>query len=231
MNIAIIPARGGSKRIPRKNIKKFFGRPIIAWSIQTAKQSNCFSKIIVSTEDSEIAEIANQYDAETPFIRPQSLADDYANTLDVMRHAVEWAEREYGETLKNVCCIYPTAPLIKSTDITNSLQVLQDESCAFVFSAKEYISPIQRSFRVNSKNRVEMFTPSQFYARSQDLERAYHDAGQFYWGKKIAWLTEKNIFVADSVPYILDKYRAVDIDSPEDWLFAEVIFGQTKAAE
>lgn len=231
MNIAIIPARGGSKRIPRKNIKKFFGRPIIAWSIQTAKQSNCFNKIIVSTEDPEIAEIANQYDAETPFIRPQSLADDYANTLDVMRHAVEWAEIEYGEKLKNVCCIYPTAPLIKSTDITNSLQVLQDESCAFVFSAKEYISPIQRSFRVNSKNRVEMFTPSQFYVRSQDLERAYHDAGQFYWGKKIAWLTEKNIFAADSVPYMLDKYRAVDIDSPEDWLFAEVIFGQTKAAE
>lgn len=231
MNIAIIPARGGSKRIPGKNIKIFYGRPIIAWSIQVAKQSNCFSKVIVSTEDPEIAEIANKFDAETPFIRPQSLADDYANTLDVMRHAVDWAEREYGESLNNVCCIYPTAPLIKPIDITDSLQILQKEDCSFVFSAKEYLSPIQRAFRINKKNRVEMFAPSEFYARSQDLERAYHDAGQFYWGKKRAWLTENNIFAADSIPFILGKYRAVDIDWPEDWAFAEAIFSQLKATE
>jgi N-acylneuraminate cytidylyltransferase len=155
---------------------------MIAWSIRLAKQSSCFSKVIVSTEDPEIAEIANEFDAETPFMRPQSLADDYINTLDVMRHAVDWAEAEYGEALSNVCCIYPAAPLIMPTDITNSLQILQKQDCSFVFSAKEYPSPIQRAFKISKKNRVEMFTPSEFYARSQDLERAYHDAGQFYWG-------------------------------------------------
>ena len=204
---------------------------MIAWSIRVAKQSNCFAKVIVSTEDPEIAKIANEFDAETPFIRPQSLADDNVNTLDVMQHAVDWAEREYGEALRNVCCIYPTAPLIMPTDITDSLQILEKNNCSFVFSAKEYLSPIQRAFKINKKNHVEMFTPSEFYARSQDLERAYHDAGQFYWGKKRAWLTESNIFAADSIPFMLGKYQAVDIDWPEDWDFAEAIFSYMRAVK
>jgi len=181
MYLAVIPARGGSKRIPRKNIKLFYGRPMIAWSIEAAQKSGCFDNIIVSTDDDEIAEIARAYGATVPFKRPRELADDHTGTTPVIAHAADW-HRTQGMALSAVCCIYATAPFVQAGDIRKGLQMLQAERCDYVFSVTSYPFPIQRSIRITAAGRVEMFYPDQFKTRSQDLEEAYHDAGQFYWG-------------------------------------------------
>ncbi|RKX24313.1 MAG: pseudaminic acid cytidylyltransferase, partial [Candidatus Zixiibacteriota bacterium] len=187
MNIAVIPARGGSKRIPRKNIKEFCGKPMIAWSIEAALESRCFERIIVSTDDAEIATVAQNYGAEVPFMRPDSLANDYTGTIPVIRHAVEWLV-EHEERPENVCCLYATAPFVQSHDLQHGLELLQLQQCDYAFSVTSYAFPIQRAIRITSEQRVEMFQPEHFMTRSQDLEEAYHDAGQFYWGTALAWL-------------------------------------------
>lgn len=223
MNIAIIPARGGSKRIPRKNIKEFHGKPLIAYSIEAAKQSGCFGKIIVSTDDLEIAEIAKKYGAEVPFIRPKDISDDYATTLDVINHAVKFCINK-GMYFKYVCCIYATAPFLLPEYLITGLANLQnDDSLNYAFSATNFSFPIQRAIKLTN-NKVEMFQPEHINTRSQDLEEAYHDAGQFYFGKKEAFLEAKPFFDKNSVIVKLPRDRVQDIDTPEDWDFAETLF-------
>lgn len=223
MKVAIIPARGGSKRIPRKNIKQFCGKPMIAYSIEAAIESGCFDRVIVSTDDTEIAEAAQAYNAEVPFIRPEELSNDYTGTIPVIQHAVNWLI-EQGEAPEFVCCLYATAPFITPEAIKQGLQQLEDTNAAYAFSATSYAFPIQRAFRIKPSLGVEMFEPKQFNTRSQDLEEAYHDAGQFYWGTKEAWLKEKVIFGSESTPVLLPRHRVQDIDTPEDWQRAELLF-------
>ncbi|WP_305966773.1 pseudaminic acid cytidylyltransferase [Marinobacter salsuginis] len=221
--VAIIPARGGSKRIPRKNIKAFCGKPMIAWSIEAAKKSGCFERIVVSTDDAEIAEVARQFGAETPFLRPSSLSDDYTGTIPVIRHAVDWLS-DNGSPVSEACCLYATAPFVSPEDLKRGQQMLQSEACSYAFSVTSYAFPIQRAIRITSKGRVAMFNPEHFQTRSQDLEEAWHDAGQFYWGAVEAWQDEKPIFSEEAVPVTLPRHRVQDIDTPEDWVRAEWLF-------
>jgi len=222
MKLAIIPARGGSQRIPRKNIKEFCGKPMIAWSIETAIESACFDRVIVSTDDAEIAQVAKEYGAEVPFMRPLTLSDHLTPTIPVMAHAIDWLEK-HGVTPDAVCCIYATAPLVTSADLQQALQTLTTFECDYVFTATSFEFPIQRAFKLNSQNRIEMFYPEHMQTRSQDLERAYHDAGQFYWGRPTAWLNHIPIFSSTAMPQLLPKYRVQDIDTPEDWVRAELM--------
>lgn len=223
MKVAIIPARGGSKRIPRKNIKEFFGKPMIAWSIEAALKSNCFDRVIVSTDDKEIANIAEDYGAEVPFIRPAELSDDHAGTIPVIKQAIQWLN-DYSQPPSLVCCLYATAPFVRATDIIKGLGQLEQKKASYAFAVTSYAFPIQRAIKINDTDNIEMFTPEHFQTRSQDLEEAYHDAGQFYWGTATAWLSEEVIFGPNSTPVILPRYRVQDIDTPEDWDRAEWLF-------
>jgi len=228
MNIAVIPARGGSKRIPRKNIKPFCGKPMIAWSIDAALASGCFDHVVVSTDDDEIAEVARLHGAAVPFMRPAELSGDHAGTIPVIRHAVEWF-RQQGWQPSQVCCIYATAPFVTGADISEGLQLLRQNTCDYAFSVTSYAFPIQRAVRITSGGRIGMFSPEHFATRSQDLEEAYHDAGQFYWGCADAWVQEKVIFGEGAVPVILPRHRVQDIDTPEDWVRAEWLFKAMQA--
>ncbi len=230
MKIAVIPARGGSKRIPRKNIKDFCGKPMIVWSIEAVKASGLFDHIIVSTDDSEIAELAKEYGAEVPFIRPAELSDDYIGTGDVVKHAVEWIIKNLGKP-EYVCTIYATAPFIKPTDIIKGLKLIQENDCQIVFTVTSFPFPIQRAIKITSNGRVQMFQPEHFMTRSQDLEPAYHDAGQFYWTKTDAVLNDISAFSQDAAPLILPRCQVQDIDTPEDWIRAELMFEALNAIE
>lgn len=230
MNIAIIPARGGSKRIPRKNIKEFCGKPMIAWSIEAAKESGCFDRIIVSTDDPEIASVAEKWGAEIPFMRPAELADDYAGTLPVIRHGVQWLT-DQGLSVTYVCCIYATAPFVSPEDLIKGQQQMHSSDCDYAFSVTSYPFPIQRAIRITDNGRLSMFNPEHFSTRSQDLEEAWHDAGQFYWGRSSAWLAEKPLFAEGSVPVKLPRHRVQDIDTEEDWVRAEWLFKAMRASQ
>lgn len=223
MRLLVIPARGGSKRIPGKNIKNFHGKPIIAWSIEAAIQSDCFDHIIVSTDSEEIADVARQYGAEVPFMRPASLSDDHTGTIAVIKHAIEWFQ---GQSLAptEVCCLYATAPFVRPEDLVSGLDMLIEGNADFAFSVTSYAFPIQRAIRITEARRVEMFNPEHFLTRSQDLEEAYHDAGQFYWGRADAWLKGDTVFGSGSAPILLPRFRVQDIDSLEDWIRAEAMF-------
>jgi pseudaminic acid cytidylyltransferase len=223
VKLCVIPARGGSKRIPRKNIKAFCGKPMIAWSIEAAQESGCFERIVVSTEDDEIAAVARQWGAEAPFMRPAQLADDHTATGAVIAHAIRWFE-ERGETYDPVCCLYATAPFVLPEDLRKGLELLIAEHAEFAFTVTRFPAPIQRAFRITSANRIEMFWPEYFSARSQDLEAAFHDAGQFYWGRAEAWKAQRPIFGRSSVPLCLPRWRVQDIDTPEDWEQATWMF-------
>jgi len=221
--VAIIPARGGSKRIPRKNIKDFCGQPIIAYSIQAAQKSGLFDRIIVSTDEGEIAEVSKQYGAEIPFIRPKELADDHTGTNAVVKHALEWF-RDQGEPAKYACCIYATAPFLAKGDLQKGFQRVQQGGCEFAFSVTSFAFPIQRSIRIDESGGVDPIFPESIVNRSQDLEEAYHDAGQFYWGKPAAFLEAKPLFAPHSRAVIMPRHRVQDIDSPEDWKRAEIMW-------
>lgn len=223
MKIAVIPARGGSKRIPRKNIKFFCGKPIIAYSIEAALQSDCFDKVIVSTDDFEIAEVAKSYGAEIPFMRPEELSGDYADTISVIRHAIEWYMQE-GHDVELVCCLYATAPFVTPEYLQKGLLQLETTGAEYAFTVTSYAFPIQRAIRLNGELGIEMFSPESFNTRSQDLEEAWHDAGQFYWGNADAWLAGKVIFGPESTPVILPRYQVQDVDTLEDWIRAEWLF-------
>lgn len=222
MNIAIIPARGGSKRIPRKNIKLFSGQPLIAYSIRVALESQLFDRVIVSTDDQEIANIAREFGAEVPFMRPQALSDDYSGTGDVVEHALSFMQAS-GEKYDYLCTIYATAPLLQSEFLIEGFNKLKDSNAQQAFSVASMPFPIQRCFKVNKNGRCEMFQPEHFFSRSQDLEEAYQDAGQFYW-KDLNKPESDITFGKNSIPIILPRYLVQDIDTPEDWQQAELMY-------
>jgi pseudaminic acid cytidylyltransferase len=221
--VAIIPARGGSKRIPHKNIKPFCGKPMIAYSIEAAKNAGIFDRIIVSTDSKKIASIAKDLGAETPFMRPMELSDDFAGTDAVILHALKWLMKE-GKKIDYICCIYATAPFVKAEYIVKGYNLLCDKKAASCFSVTTYPFPIFRSLKINNQDRLEMLWPEYKGTRSQDLIEAYHDAGQFYWSDTKKYLKEKQFYSKDAVPVILPRYLVQDIDTPEDWETAEKMY-------
>lgn len=221
--IAIIPARGGSKRIPRKNIRDFCGRPILAYPIQAAKESGLFDRIIVSTDSEEVARVALKYGAEVPFTRPHELSDDYTGTNAVVKHCLKWL-LDRGESISTVCCIYATAPLLQPYYLKKGFDILKKHYCAYAFSVTSFPFPIQRSVRIRPDGRIEPIFPEHVDKRSQDLEEVYHDAGQFYWGPPKSFLEDIPMFSADSMPVVLHRYLVQDIDTEEDWQQAEAMY-------
>ena len=219
--VCVIPARGGSKRIPRKNIKFFFSKPLIAYSIQTALESKLFDKVIVSTDDKEIAQIARDYGAKVPFIRPADISDDFATTGEVTAHALKFL-RDRGEKYKYLCTIYATAPLLQIKYLKEGYEKLKASDAKFAFSVTSMPFPIQRTFKITD-GRCEMFFPEHFKTRSQDLQEAYQDAGQFYW-EKLDKKSDKIMFGFDSIPIILPRHLVQDIDTLEDWQRAEIMY-------
>jgi len=222
MTLAVIPARGGSKRIPRKNIRPFLGKPIIAWSIAAARDSGLFDHVIVSTDDEEIAAVARQWGAQVPFMRPPELADDHAGTMEVTAHALRWAQ-EHGMKADPVCCIYATAPFVTAGDLRAAHRMLMEEGRDHVFAAAPYPYPIQRALRILEDGGVAMFQPEHAETRSQDLEPAWHDAGQFYWSRASAIMHDIPVFSARAAALVLPPHRVQDIDTEEDWKRAEVL--------
>lgn len=222
MKLAIIPARGGSKRIPRKNIKPFCGKPMIAWTIEAARNSKCFDRIIVSTDDAEIAGVARQWGAEVPFVRPEALANDYAGATAVVAHATEWAIST-GLGPEAVCCLLATSPLLQQTDLQAGWKAFSSGAWDYVFSATDFAAPIFRAFQETTEGGVQMFFPERFDSRSQDLPLALHDAAQFYWGKPGAWLESRRVFGPNSAVVFIPRWRVQDIDTPDDWRRAELL--------
>lgn len=222
MRIAVIPARGGSKRIPRKNIKPFRGKPIIAWSIEAARRATLFDRIIVSTDDTEIADVARGLGAEVPFSRPAELANDHAGTIEVIAHATRWAIQQ-ALPVEAVCCVYPTAPFLEVEDLRRGADALVSGSWAYAFPVSDFPAPIFRAFRRLPEGGLEMFFPEHFMTRSQDLPVALHDAGQFYWGRPESWLEGVRVFGPRSFPIEIPRWRVHDIDTPDDWIRAELV--------
>lgn len=222
MDIAIIPARGGSQRIPRKNIKPFCGKPMIAWSVETALAAGCFSHVIVSTDDHEMAEIARSHGAETPFSRPAELATDTAPTKPVIAHAIA-ACQQLGWQIDRACCLYPCAPFTQPADLQDALQLLVSSSVPFVYPVCEYAHPIQRAMLRSPHGHMTFLQPEHELTPTQQLEATYHDAGQFYWGITDAWLGSQKMHT-DGIGMIMPSWRFVDIDTSDDWTRAEILF-------
>ncbi len=219
-NIAIIPARSGSKRIPTKNIKPFLGKPIMAYSIEAAKQSRLFSEIMVSTDSEAIAQVALQYGATVPFYRSEKTANDYANLGDVVEEVLTTYNQK-GLVFDNVCCILATAPFVTGNLILEAYQHMIENQFDSVFPVVKFSYPIQRALRLIN-NRVEMIDPENFPKRSQDLEPTYHDAGQFYWMRVEEFFKQKRFFSAKAGVIVLPDTEVQDIDTEEDWKLAEI---------
>lgn len=220
MNLAVIPARGGSKRILKKNIKDFCGLPIISYSINAAIKSNLFDKIIVSTDDSEILEVAKNFGAEIPFLRPKNISDDHTGTLPVINHALGWFE-ERNIIYRNICCIYPCSPLLKPVNLIKSLDLMKTAKADSCLPVCKFLSNPARSLIINSEGRLEWKNSEFKSTRTQDLQEIYHDAGTFYWAKREKWLSGD---ILDGVPYELPNEDFVDIDNQDDWSRAEFLF-------
>lgn len=230
MKVAIIPARGGSTRIPRKNIKNFLGKPIIAYSIEAALQSDLFDLVLVSTDDDEIASVAREWGAQTPFMRPAELGLDSVGTNDVVKHAIGWLS-DHDKTVETACAIYATAPFVQPQYLRQGLKLLSENAKAFSFSATTFPFPIKRAFRLTEKGEAEMFWPEHYATRSQHLEEAYHDAGQFYWGTADAFLNNVMMFSHEAMPVILPRHLVQDIDTMEDWHRAEFMYKALQMSE
>jgi pseudaminic acid cytidylyltransferase len=228
--VAIIPARGGSKRIPGKNIREFHGKPIIGYSIEAARQSQCFARIVVSTDDDEIAAVARRFGAETPFMRPASLADEHTGTMEVVKHAVETLEQS-GAAFDWACCIYATAPFLSADHLNEGFLRLKRSGRSFAFAVSSFNYPIQRALRILPDGTLDAIWPEHRATRSQDLEPAYHDAGQFYWGRTSAFRERREVFSPESMPVVLPRELVHDIDTPEDWANAELAFAALRLAE
>lgn len=222
-SICIIPARGGSKRIPRKNVINFAGKPLIAHSIENALNSGIFDEVVVSTDDEEIASVAKDFRASVPFMRPKELSDDYSSSSAVITHAIKELA-QMGREFASVCCLYATAPLIDSEILRRAFTEFKSEECEFLFGVCVFDYPIQRAFMLDEKKRVQMFDESKYYARSQDLTPAFHDAGAFYFGKTSAWLEEKMTFKPYSKAFLLPRNLVCDIDTMQDLEFAKILF-------
>lgn len=230
MRIAIIPARGGSKRIPRKNILPFAGQPMIHWPIAAARASGLFDHVIVSTDDDEIAQVAEAAGASAPFRRPADLADDFAPARGVINHAIRAAEDLHGATATEVCCIYATAALIEAQDLIRARTLFRERGdTRFVFAAASFAHPAQRAMSETDTGGVQMLFPEHARTRSQDLAETFHDAGMFYWGQRDAFLAEHPMFGPHSRPCLIPRTRAQDIDTPEDWTFAEALMAMKES--
>jgi len=219
LNIAVIPARGGSKRIPRKNIKSFGGKPMIAYAIEAAVSSALFEHVLVSTDDPEIQSIAIEWGAETPFTRPNTLADDQTPTVTVMAHAITECAA-LGWQFSNVCCIYPCVPFLEAKDLKNALTAFEKSQAPYCFPVTAFPSAVQRALKQTGNGQMMPLYPEFESTRTQDLEPAFYDAGQFYWGKKQAWLSRVPIH-SHGIGHVVPSWRVIDIDTPGDWAHAE----------
>ena len=218
-SLAIIPARGGSKRIPRKNIRHFNGKPIIGHVIEKAIESKIFSKVIVSTDSTEVSDISMSFGAEVPFVRPKEISDDVTSVIEVIRHGIKYFEN-INETYENICLLYPTAPLLDVEDLIKGLALLQTSD--FAVSVSEFPFPIERALVFNSEDKIiEMKDKQHFYTRSQDFPATYHDAGQFIFGNKKAWMQKIPLIDGKNSPVFIARERVQDIDNELDWDYAE----------
>lgn len=222
-NICIIPARGGSKRIPRKNIKLFLGKPIIAYSIEAAINSNIFDEIMVSTDDIEIASIAKEYGAKVPFFRSEKNSNDFSTTSVVIEEVI-FEYKKLGKYFDNICCCYPTAPFVTPERLNQGLEVLNNNDVESVFPIVEFDYPILRSFKLNDNKYLDYNWPEYINSRSQDLPNSYHDAGQWYWIKSTAFETYRNLFTPKTKAIQLPTTEVQDIDNENDWNLAELKF-------
>ncbi|MBK1992417.1 pseudaminic acid cytidylyltransferase [Campylobacter sp. 2018MI35] len=222
-NLCIIPARGGSKRIPRKNIVDFLGKPLIAYSIENALNSKLFDEVIVSSDDDEIIEVALQYGAKVPFKRDKSLSDDFTSSTAVVQNTIKVLALK-NQNYDNVCCLYATAPLIDEKILKDAYENFTQNESKFLFGATEFAYPIQRAFYLDDKQNVFMFDEEYYNKRSQDLIKAYHDTGTFYFGKSKAWLETNFMFKSYSSVYVLPRTLVCDIDTPQDLEFAKLLF-------
>ena len=222
MRIAVIPARAGSKRIPGKNIRKFLGKPIIVHSINTALNSKLFDKVLVSTDSLEVADIAREHGALTPFLRSKKISDDYAGIDRVMAHAVQWMVDAKWK-IEATCCIYATAPFLRTDDLKIGLKLFKSGNWDYSCGVLAYAHPIQRALRKKQHGKVSLMRKEHYHTRTQDLEIAYHDAGQYYWGKPDAWLKQRPIFMSETIVQVMPSWRVNDIDTEEDWRRSELI--------
>ena len=229
-SIALIPARGGSKRIPRKNIKPFHGRPIIEWTIEHALKSQCFEFVLVSTDDPQIANIAENAGAKVPFLRPEQLANDYATTVDVVHHAIKWVT-ESKINITNLCCVYPTSVFVTAEYYQTAFDLIKSNPNKFVYSVTPFSYPIQRALIKDSSGLIKMKEASFLNSRTQDLEPYYHDAGQFYWGSCDNWLTCRSPLAEPALPLMMPSDAVRDVDNLSDWQIAEILFSKLKATK
>lgn len=223
MNIAIIPARGGSKRIPGKNIKLFHGKPIIAYAIETALASGLFSRVVVSTDSKEIAQVAQEYGAEVPFLRPKDIADDFATTASVLSHGLGWF-RSQGDEIEALCCIYPTAVFLRQEYLQKGHELLNSCTASSVFSVAEFPSSPFRAFLAGGDGSLRMAYPEHELSRTNDLPEMYFDAGQFYWLNAEKFAVNPQLYTSDARPVTIPSYLVQDIDTLDDWIYAELIF-------
>ena len=221
--ICIIPARGGSKRIPRKNIRPFHGKPMIAWSIEAALNSKLFDQVLVSTDDQEIAAISVACGADVPFIRPAELSGDFATTTDVIQHAIHQLSTQIQLT-DNIFCLYATAPFVQVQMLEQAFDLFNSTTKpSAVFTATSYSFPIQRAIRINRHGYSSPFDQESIVKRSQDLEEFFHDAGQFYLATADSWLKNIDIFNKGR-PLLIPRFFVQDIDTEEDWAYAEMMY-------
>ena len=225
-NLCVIPARGGSKRIPKKNIKSFLGKPIIAYSIEAAIQSKLFTEIMVSTDCQETAEIALQYGAKVPFLRSKENSNDFATTYDVIKEIIDEYKKD-GVNFKNICCIYACAPFVTANNLKHAYQELSNKQVDTIFPIIEYSFPIQRAVKIHNE-KIELFNIDHLNTRSQDLEKSYHDAGQFYWMKSENILNKGRIITDNCSGIIITELEGQDIDNKIDWKLAELKFKLVK---
>lgn len=222
MKVAIIPARGGSKRIPRKNIRPFLGKPIIAYSIEAAINSSIFDRVIVSTDDTEIADVAKQFGAEVPQLRSHQSATDHAPIIDVVLEVLEQLKQNEGLEPNYLCCIFATAPFVNDSRLSTSFRLMEENRKDGIFPVVEYSYPIQRSLEVKSDNSIGMVWPEHLLSRSQDLPPRFHDSGQYYWAKTGSVVSEQTLFVRNCMAEHISPLQAQDIDVEDDWLLAEL---------
>lgn len=229
-SVAIIPARGGSKRIPRKNIRPFAGKPMIAWSIEAAIASGVFDEVIVSTDDEEVAEVARHYRASVPFLRPPDISGDTAGLNAVLRHALKWWECERGELPALLGCLYATAPFMRAQDLNAAKGLLNENPMAdYVISVCTFPSPVQRAMTTSADGMIRFMWPNLRLMSSQDLPETFHDAGQFVLGRSAAFLQHDSALSGQCLPFIIPRHRCQDIDTPEDWDQALHLFAALQA--
>ena len=221
VSFAIIPARGGSQRIKKKNIKKFYSKRILYCTIKALKRSKLFSKIVLTTDDTKIAKIASHLGVDHIISRPANLADNFTPTKPVIEHAIRALKKKFK--IKYACCVYPCNPFLNSLDLRKSFEILKKNKNNFVFPITEYTHPIQRAFKLDKKNKLTFFTKKHELTRTQDLVKSYHDVGQFYWGSVSNWLSKKKMH-SNGIGLPIPKWRVVDIDNLQDWKRAELLF-------